>query len=235
MRALSRPTVVTLLAAGGTVASIAGTAGYLVGRYPLLPSVIAVEFRDGHPYTFLQKSYAMVLTPVWTQLILLFVIGGVAALLLWRAHGAALDDEQARADAARMLHAAEAISLLGFVWIAFQSFTAVRLFELWRKSYGGMGYAYEFTLVTAIVISVLIGSRAAMKIGRPISRHHDDHRIWRLKALYVNPADPALFVPARYGYGLTLNFGRPMAIVIMLAILLAGLGGPILLARALLR
>ena len=60
-------------------------------------------------------------------------------------------------------------------------------------------------------------------------------RLWRFTALYFNPSDPALFVPARYGYGLTLNFGRPAAIAIMVAILLAGLGGPFLLARALLR
>lgn len=235
MRGLNRPTVVTALAGASTLAAVTGTAGYLLGCFPTLPIVIPVKFSNGHPSQFLQKSYGIVLTPVWTQLILMIVIGGIAALLLWRAHGAAADDEQARADANRMLQAAEAISLLGFVWISFQALAAVRLVQLWRTFYGGMGGAYDFALVTSIVLSIVIGGRAAVRIGRPPSRHRDDQRIWRMKALYFNPSDPALFVPARYGYGLTLNFGRPIAIAIMLAILLVGLGGPLLLALALLR
>jgi uncharacterized membrane protein len=74
-----------------------------------------------------------------------------------------------------------------------------------------------------------------VQIGRPPAREVDNEGLWRFTALYFNPSDPALFVPARSGYGLTLNFGRPMAIAIMVAILLTGLGGPFLLARALLR
>jgi len=98
-----------------------------------------------------------------------------------------------------------------------------------------MGPVYNGALVTAIVLSIVIATRAAVKIGRPPAPGADNDRLWRFTALYFNPSDPALFVPARYGYGLTLNFGRPIAIAIMVAILLAGLGGPFLLARALLR
>jgi len=228
-----RSVVVTAIAGALTLASIAGTAGYLIGRYQGLPIVIPVEFRDGHPYQFVAKAPTIVFMPLWTQLILLLVIGGIAALLLARAHR--VDSADNDADADRMLHAAEAISLLGFVWISFQALEAVQLTELWRRYYGGMGPIYNGALVTAIVLSVVIAARAAVKIGRPPSREADDGRFWRFTALYFNPSDPALFVPARYGYGLTLNFGRPVAIAIMVAILLAGLGGPFLLARALLR
>ena len=228
-----RSIVVTAVAAALTLASIAGTAGYLIGRYQGLPIVIPVEFRGGHPYQFVPKTPMIVFMPLWTQLILLIVIGGIAALLLGRAHR--VDGPANHADADRMLHAAEAISLLGFVWISFQALEAVQLTELWRRYYGGMGSIYNGALLTAIVLSVVIAARAAVKIGRPPVPDSDNDRLWRFTALYFHPSDPALFVPARYGYGLTLNFGRPAAIAIMVAILLAGLGGPFLLARALLR
>jgi uncharacterized membrane protein len=134
-----------------------------------------------------------------------------------------------------MLQSAEAISLLGFVWISFQLVTAQALIEVWRRYRPGMGRFYNVALITCVVLSIVIGARAALKIGRPVADTAGNQALWRFKALYFNPADPALFVPARYGYGLTLNFGRPLAIALMLAILLGGLGGPFLLARFLLR
>ena len=237
MRArLPRPTITTAVAGALTLASITATAGFLLGRYDLLPMSIPVRFRGGRPDRFILKTYAMVFTPLWTQLILVVVIGGVALLLLWRAHGIDASDEDAAQDRDRMLHGAEAIALLGLVWISFQCVNAWSLTELWLRWAGGMGLAYEVALITAGVLSVLVGGRAMLKIGRPAARHTaDDGRLWRFKALYFNPSNPALFVPARYGSGLTLNFGRPIAIAIMLAILLVGLGGPFLLARLLLR
>ena len=51
-----RSVVVTAVAAALTLASIAGTAGYLIGRYQGLPIVIPVEFRGGHPYQFVPKT-----------------------------------------------------------------------------------------------------------------------------------------------------------------------------------
>ena len=231
---LPRPTIVTAITGALTLASIAGTAGYLLVRYAQLPPALAVEFEDGFANVFLKKSYAIVLTPVWTQLILAAVFGCIAAVLLWRARGAHAGD-RASEDVDRMLHAAEAISLLAFVWITFQAVMAAGLTELWIRYRGGMGPMYGFALYTALVLSILIAVRAKLKIGRPASHLSDDRGVWRMKELYFNPADPALFVPSRGGRGLTVNFGRPQAIALILAILIAGLGAPFLIARALLR
>jgi len=226
---LPRPTIVTAGAGALTLASIAATAGFLIGRYPAIPLAIPVHFRRGQPDAFMLKSYGLVLVPVWTQLILALVIGSIALLLLHRAQ--ALPGHHR----ARLLHSAEAIALLGLVWISFQFMTAYSLTELWRRFGGGMGVAYNAALLTSIVLSILIGGRAMLKLRRIGGRAADDHGMWRFRAIYFNPADPALFVPARYGPGLTLNFGRPVAIAIMLAILLVGLGGPFLLAFRLFR
>ena len=237
----------TAVAGALTLASITATAAFLIGRYPALPPALPVHFRNGRPDVLTVKSYGVVLMPLWTQLILALVIGSIAVLLLYRAHsasstglgtGLSTEDhvtEETAQDRDRMLHGAEAIALLGLVWISFQSVTAYSLTELWRRFDGGMGLVYNVSLLNAVVLSVVIGGRAALKIGRLAPRHADDTSLWRLKALYFNPSDPALFVPARSGSGLTLNFGRPIAIGIMLAILLVGLGGPFFLAFRLLR
>ena len=229
---LSRPTIISAVAGALTLASIAATIGYCIGRYPAIPLLLPVHFRGGRADSFMVRSYGLVLMPVWTQLILTAVIGSIAALLLYRAHA---DDEASSQHRERMLRSAEAIALLGFVWISFQLVTAYSVIEAWRRYNPGMGRFYTVALVTCIVLSIVIGARAALQIGRPAAAVVDNAPLWRLKALYYNPADPALFVPTRYGYGLTLNFGRPVAIALMLAILLGGLGGPFLLARFLMR
>lgn len=79
---LPRPSIITAAAGAFTLASITGTTEYLLGRYSQLPPALPVEFRGGLPYQFIRKSYVMVLTPVWTQLILLAVFGCTAAVLL---------------------------------------------------------------------------------------------------------------------------------------------------------
>ena len=233
MRSLARPTALTSVAAALTLASVTATAGYLLGKYEVFRFALPVHFQDGEPDRFVEKSYMVVLTPFWTQLLLTVIFCGVCMLLLSRA-GSDTTDQDAVADHHRMLHGAEAIALLGLVWISFQLISAYSLAELWLNYGGGMGLVYNAGLVTAIVLSIVIGARTVMTVGGLASRHVEDVSLWRMKALYFNPSDPALFVPARYGHGLTLNFGRPIAIAIMLAILLAGLGGPFLLARSLL-
>jgi len=57
---------------------------------------------------------------------------------------------------------------------------------------------------------------------------------WKLGLFYVNPGDPALMVPRRFGIGWTLNFARPGAwalLVLLLGIPLALAIGALLVAR----
>jgi uncharacterized membrane protein len=44
-----------------------------------------------------------------------------------------------------------------------------------------------------------------------------EERHWLGGALYLNRADPALLVPQRLGPGLTVNLGRPLGWVLLLA------------------
>jgi uncharacterized membrane protein len=70
--------------------------------------------------------------------------------------------------------------------------------------------------------------RLASAAGRPGAgvTGRDDDRLWKAGLIYVSRADPAVVVPARVGFGWTLNFGNRIAWLVVAAIVLvpAGLG-----------
>ena len=68
--------------------------------------------------------------PLWIQLALALVFGAVVLILLWRAEPARADKHITQDRAQPMLSAAEGITLLALVWIAFQGFSAVQLIRL---------------------------------------------------------------------------------------------------------
>lgn len=48
---------------------------------------------------------------------------------------------------------------------------------------------------------------AELRVGDELAHDEDSH--WKLGSFYVNPDDPSIFVPKRFGVGWTTNFGRP--------------------------
>ena len=59
----------------------------------------------------------------------------------------------------------------------------------------------------------------------PIDRLHSDPAHWKLGIFYVCPADRRLIVPKRIrGLGWTLNFGRPMAVPLLILVPLLFIG-----------
>src|SRR3954463_7935996 len=125
-----RPTLLTLLAVAMTIAVIAGTAGFVVGRAPLLGDYIPVHFDpNGVPDRWLRFSYSVVLLPVWIQLTLALVFGGIGRLLLHRTNPRsrdAVEDEVIKQERERMVVTAEAVSLLAAIWVTFQAIAALR-------------------------------------------------------------------------------------------------------------
>jgi uncharacterized membrane protein len=58
----------------------------------------------------------------------------------------------------------------------------------------------------------------------PRAEAPDDDRFWKAGSIYVNPADPALFVPKRFGVGWTVNLGHPGGIALGAVVLLIVVG-----------
>ena len=102
---------------------------------------------------------------------------------------------------------------------------------------------YQLIVICSILIVVVLVlflplSRTRRRPDIPDERppdliFRDDERYWLGGILYKNPDDPALFVPKRFGFGWTLNFGHPKArlflLVLLMVLLLLVLGPPLLL------
>jgi uncharacterized membrane protein len=67
------------------------------------------------------------------------------------------------------------------------------------------------------------GAVAASTVEAP-----DDDRLWKAGSIYVNRADPALFVPKRFGVGWTVNLGHPAGIALGVILLLVIVGAIVL-------
>ena len=236
-----RLTRLASVAAVATCMVIAGTAGFLVSRYPRLTPMLPVHFvRGGLPDRWVPKSWPVVFMPVFIQLGLAAVFGAVVGILLWKgaspgAESDALGQHEARRDAddLRMRATAETVLLLALVWVGFQALAAVQIVRLWDWGGGGLGTIYAVGLIAAIGLSIVITMRGMAAVRRAPMHVAAEGPHWRLKVLYYNPADPALFVPAKGGDGYTLNFGRPAAIALLALILLIGIGLPIVIIRLL--
>lgn len=235
-----RPTLLTIAAAAATIAAIAGTAGFILGRAPMLGQFVPVHFTDqGVPDRWLPISFGLVLLPVWIQLILAAVFGSIGTLLLYRTHPLqsrdVIEDDIARQNRERMLVTAEAVSLLCAIWVMFQGLAALQILWLWQRGWGDLGNVYGQWLVVAIVLSAIVGIRAGVNLRhpKPAIRPSDDAH-WPFKGLYFNPDDPALFVPLRRGVGWTVNFGRPRAVVFLVIFVVLGVGAPLFILRLLL-
>jgi uncharacterized membrane protein len=183
-------------------------------------------------------SYGLVLFPVWIQLTLAVVFGAIGALLLYRTRPIHPRDvpetEGNRQDRERMVVTAEAVALLLAIWVTFQGIAASRVLLLWQRGYGGLGSFYGQSVFTAIVLSVIVGIRAAVYLRHPTPATAPSVEAhWKFLGFYSNRADPSLFVPRRGGGGWTVNFGRRRAIVYLALFLGFGIGAPLLIMRLL--
>ena len=227
-----RPTRLTIVAATATLAVMAFSVAFLAVRYPGLPDLLPVRFnRGGVPNGWQFKTIARVLMPALVQTALALTLGSIGALVLSRSHGTH-DRESTDVRAASV--AAEYVALMTFIWVAFQAYAAVALVKMWEREGGGLGREYTYVELLGVGLTVIVALRARQQFGRPAERPFVAEH-WRFGQLYKNPGDPALFVPTRDGSRWTLNFGRPVAVLLMAVILGIGMIGPTVILGLLLR
>lgn len=217
------PTLAMRFAIRLTVVAILATALFLVLQYPSLPWLLPVHFRSsGAPNGWQYRTFPRVLTPVFVQLALALTLGAIATLFLSRRHGAY--DVNAP-DVRAASTAAEAVAMICCIWVAFQGYAAIALVAMWSRGRAGLGDWYLYLQVLGFILTGIVAVRARASLGRPVPRPFvQDH--WRYKHFYRNPDDPALFVPTRDGYHWTLNFGRPVIVSLLGAVLLMGIVAP---------
>lgn len=80
-------------------------------------------------------------------------------------------------------------------------------------------------LISTIVLAIYTGQGGSrIKLQKssdenPSLMDREDDRHWKLGMFYFNPNDPAVWVEKRFGIGLTVNFGRPLGIIILVGII----------------
>ncbi len=215
-----------------SVCAIAVSAAYLVWRYPTLPDLLPVHFRwDGQPNGWQYRTWPRVLMPVFVQVGLFATFSAVSALLRSRTDAS---DAAEFPDARAATTAAETVMLLAAIWIGFQAYAGIALVALWRRGGASLGVGYNALEVTCLVASIVVAARAQGRLGRPAARPEVAAH-WRLRQLYCNTQDPALFVPTRDGGRWTLNFGRRAAVCLLAGVLAVGIIAPSLILALALR
>lgn len=99
-------------------------------------------------------------------------------------------------------------------------------------------FIFPLVLTSGIIIGTIVlsfttgqgGSRVGSSTdhaGDKINR--DDDQYWKLGQFYFNKNDPSIFLEKRFGIGWTNNWAHPLSWVLLLAIISAGVGIPLLL------
>jgi uncharacterized membrane protein len=227
-----KATPMTRAAVRVMVAATLASAVFLVTRYADLPWLLPVHFKsNGMPNGWQYKTLARVLMPVFVQTALGLTLGVIGALLLTRPNTTAdVDAPDTRAAAT----AAEAVTLIGAIWVTFQGYAAFALVRMWTTERAGLGGPYLYMELLGVVLTGIVATRAHVRLGHPQPRPYVPEH-WRLGHLYNNRLDPALFVPTRDGSRWTLNFGRPVAAALLGIIITVGVVAPTLILALALR
>lgn len=208
---------------------VAGTVVTAVVLYPSVPDRFAVHFNaSGIPDGFATKSVGSVFFPVFVQ-------AGVTATILvlaWFSFRARPELDPARpADSARRHRRFSMRAVISSCCWPPAS-TCRYSPGPGRSGIAGQNLSPVLVLLPlltglAIVVGVALrtgqgGSRLpAADGGAPEEENtdvvrRDDDQYWRgAGSLYVNRDDPSLLVQKRFGFGWTLNFGNPRALLLL--------------------
>ena len=208
-----RPTRLTIVAATATVAVIACSVAFLAARYPALPDLLPVRFtRSGMPNGWQYKTLPRVMMPALVQAALALTLGAIGALVLSRSHGT---HDQEATDVGAASVAAEYVALMTLIWVAFQAYAAIALVTMWEREQGGLGRQYTYVEIVGLLLTLGVAARARTQFGRPTQRPFvAEHWDWAALQERQRP------LCADQGWRpLTLNFGRPVAVLLMAVIL----------------
>ena len=212
--------------------------------YDSLPNPIPVHWdANGVADRFAAKDIWSVFGPILLGIVVVAFLFLLAVLMpRWPVRAVASDTPQVSARIATaqlllmqgllgqiaLLIALEFACLAVVGWLAPQSPTAILVSTL----------VLPLVLLAVVVLFAVRYRREtiAARAGVPVSAGRagepdgsraeapDDDHVWKAGTLYVNRADPALFVPKRFGVGWTVNMGHPAGIALAVVIVLIVVG-----------
>ena len=118
----------------------------------------------------------------------------------------------------------------------FLGVTSLEMIEVWQGRAEGLNGLIIGGVAVVIILYMAVSLFRIMYLGQggarleagsaeaPLTGGLADNSRWILGFMYVNPADPAVVVEARFGLGYTMNLGNPVAMGLLVVYLVALLG-----------
>jgi uncharacterized membrane protein len=133
-----------------------------------------------------------------------------------------------RADATRRLTAA-LLGKLALAVVLLNGWISVMSWWLPDAGVAGLlGVVVFLAILIAVLAAFTVRLRAATRTrvddATSTADAPDDDRYWKGGLIYLNPEDPAVFVPKRFGVGWTINLASPGGIGIGIVLVLIVLG-----------
>ncbi len=205
-----------------TLLPLAGTVSLLTIRWQTIPERFPIHWGiDGRPNGWAHRSPASAF-----GLLILAAILILAIALLGEITSRSSPGHEGRA---AMVRTTRTI-LLACSWFVTILLCSISLLPLAHNPTNLVPFIVIGCSVFSLGILGYIAYRSA-RLPQIIAagQNSTDARFWKAGLIYYNPADSALMVPKREGFGYTMNFGRPISWLILGAILLIPLVLPILL------
>ncbi len=213
------------------------TAAIGILLYDKIPARIPMHWNiDGVADKWVDKSYRTIMWAPVAQIFLTFTM----MLCYW-----SIAKSKQVIDPANPEVSSEQNRLFKYRWSCFIIFTGLALLIMFLLiEFFSFGFLKNTWFMTAAIVlfplSILIASIIlSIKTGQGGSRinikgskegniankviNRDVDKYWKLGLIYYNPDDPSIFVEKRFGVGVTINFGRPGAwmVIIGFIVLLA--------------
>lgn len=119
--------------------------------------------------------------------------------------------------------------LRAVAWLISMLFSAAACLPLAKDSTAWVYFVVAGSVVASLLLLAFLVDRSLRlpKEALTAARRTTDDRFWTAGLIYRNPDDPALWVPKRTGLGYTLNFGQPVAWMVLIGILLFAVAYPV--------
>jgi uncharacterized membrane protein len=216
--------IAPLLIATAAFAPLIAAALYLETHFASLPETFPVHWNlTGQVNGWGERTPANVfLPPLIGSVVLLLVVA--STVLIGLAPGP---------ESRHRMHSLAPLAALA--WLLSVIFTVISLLPVIGSFalHGALFGVAVLLLSVAIVIWLIVRTAPAAPGVRPLHRGTSENH-WRAGVLYVNPGDPAVLVPKRFGWGWTLNFARPASWMVLAFLVLSAttlLWLPYLVAR----
>jgi uncharacterized membrane protein len=228
--------IVTLVIAAGLGAAVVG---FAVTQYEAMPERVPVHFdATGSPDAWSDKSWAAVMVlPLMTLIMGVFL--GLSAYLTAHAkrslrhpdRGVSVQaQERFRLAISRFLCAMTLLVTGMLVLISYGQVQVARGVQSqltpWVLAFA-VGIT-AFAIGGAIYLMVRYGQGGsrleAATAGGALTNGLADNRLWRWGVFYVSRDDPSILVEKRFGFGYTINFGNPWAVMLFVGFLVLVLG-----------